>query len=375
MFEFEILARDPTGARRGRLHLPHGIVETPVFMPVGTVGSVKALAPDDLEAIGAEIILGNTYHLMLRPGEERVRQRGGLHRFISWPKPMLTDSGGFQVFSLASLRKLDDDGAVFQSHLDGSRHVLGPERSMEIQQALGSDIAMAMDVCPPLPSTPEQLREAMRRTTLWLDRCITAHHREDQALFGIVQGGTDLVLRRAHVEEICSRSLPGYAIGGLSVGEAVEEMHATCAEVAPLMPADRPRYLMGVGTPVDLVTCIAAGVDMFDCVLPTRNARNGTLYTSQGKLSIKNARHADDDGPVDPSCRCYTCQGFSRAYLRHLFVARELLVYRLLSLHNLTYYVDLMRTCRQAIADGTLGALRSQVCALYLSAPEDSRSL
>ncbi len=375
MFEFELLAQDPTGARRGRFHTAHGAFDTPIFMPVGTAGSVKALAPDDLEAIGAEIILGNTYHLMLRPGPELLAELGGLHRFAAWNRPILTDSGGFQVFSLQGLRKLDDDGAVFQSHLDGSRHLLSPERSMEIQGAIGSDIAMAMDVCPALPAGKPELEEALRRTTLWLDRCMAHHGREDQALFGIVQGGTDEALRARHVDEVCARELPGFAIGGLSVGEAIGAMRDTCAFTAARMPADRPRYLMGVGTPADLVSCIGAGVDMFDCVLPTRNARNGSLFTHQGKLSIKNSRHARDPGPLDPDCRCYTCQTFSRAYLRHLFVARELLAFRLLSLHNLTYYLDLIHACRLAIEQGRFATLRDEILSLYAPADTPNTSL
>jgi len=366
VFEFKVTDRDPqSSARCGCFATPHGGFATPIFMPVGTVGSVKALSPDDLHAVGAEIILGNTYHLMLRPGPEAMAQLGGLHRFMAWPRSILTDSGGFQVFSLSALRRIDERGVEFRSHLDGSTHWLSPERSLEIQGAIGSDIAMALDVCPQLPATAGSVEEAMRLTTLWLDRCISARTRPDQALFGIVQGGIDEQLRRRHSEEICSRDLPGFAIGGLSVGEDRDAMRAICQFTAALLPADRPRYLMGVGTPADLVAAIAAGVDMFDCVMPTRNARNGSVFTSTGKISIKNARFALDQAPLDAQCRCYTCRTFSRAYLRHLFVARELLVYRLLSLHNLTYYLDLIHAARAAIRAGTFGALRQHICGLF----------
>jgi len=361
VFDFKLETTDPTGARCGRFSTPHGTFETPVFMPVGTAGSVKALGPDDLSAIGAEVILGNTYHLMVRPGHETVAELGGLHRFSAWPGPILTDSGGFQVFSLAALRKVTDQGVSFRSHLDGAALELTPERSIEIQAALGSDIAMALDVCPALPATRLVLESAMRRTTGWLDRCVAAWDPERQALFGIVQGGLEADLRRRHTEEVCARDLPGYAIGGLSVGEEVAAMRETCAFTAPLLPADRPRYLMGVGTPGDMVAGIAAGVDMFDCVLPTRNARNGNLFTSEGRLVIKHAAHARDPRPLDEACRCYTCRTFSRAYLRHLFIAKELLVYRLLSLHNLTFYVDLIRATRRAIRAGRFAALRDDV--------------
>lgn len=365
MFEFDLIHTDPGGARRGRFHTTRGHFETPVFMPVGTAGSVKALAPDDLNAIGAEIILGNTYHLMLRPGVELLRKLGGMHGLAAWDKPILTDSGGFQVFSLAGLNKVTDEGAAFRSHIDGSKHFLSPEHSMEIQDAIGSDIAMAMDICPKLPAKGREIEEAMRRTTAWLKRCIAAQKRPDQALFGIVQGGLDEKLRRRHVEEICSHDLPGFSIGGLSVGEEISAMRDTCAFTAPLMPANKPRYLMGVGTPADLVSGIKAGVDMFDCVLPTRNARNGTLYTRHGKISIKNARFKDDPNPLDAGCRCYTCQTFSRAYLRHLFVAKEILIYRLLSLHNLTYFVDLMRGAREAIEQDRFAAYHDEIINLY----------
>ncbi|HYV48171.1 MAG TPA: tRNA guanosine(34) transglycosylase Tgt [Myxococcaceae bacterium] len=347
---FEVLHVDrDTGARRGRLHTPHGAVETPVFMPVGTAGSVKAVGPDELRELGAQIILGNTYHLMLRPGEGLVRELGGLHRFIAWDRAMLTDSGGFQVFSLSEKRNITEEGATFQSHLDGSKHLLTPERSVEIQEALGADVIMAFDECPPSLAERAYLEASLDRTTRWLQRCARAWSRGASSLFGIVQGGLHEDLRRRHAEEVCAVDLPGYALGGYSVGESPEAMHQSVAFSAPLLPRDKPRYLMGVGTPKDLVTCVAAGVDMFDCVLPTRCARNGLLFTSQGKVTIKNAVHARDPGPLDPACACYTCRTFSRAYLRHLFVAKEILAMRLNTIHNLAFFLGLMRRAREAI--------------------------
>jgi queuine tRNA-ribosyltransferase len=362
LVRFELLHQDrDTGARRGRLHTPHGTIETPVFMPVGTAGSVKAVGPDDLTTIGAQIILGNTYHLMLRPGEALVAAMGGLHRFISWERPMLTDSGGFQVFSLAERRKITEEGAEFQSHLDGSRHMLTPERSIEIQENLGADIIMAFDECPPALSERSYFEASLSRTTRWLKRCVSAWSRERSSLFGIVQGGLDLSLRKRHAEEICSVELPGYALGGFSVGEAPEAMHEGVAGSAPLLPRDKPRYLMGVGTPLDLVTCVGSGIDMFDCVLPTRCARNGLLFTSTGKVVIKNAVHARDERPLDPTCTCYTCRTFSRAYLRHLYVAREILAMRLNTLHNLHYFLSLMKRAREAIEQDRYAAFAAEV--------------
>ncbi len=358
---FELLHEDAkTRARRGRLTLPHGVVETPIFMPVGTVGSVKAIAPDDLERLGAQIILGNTYHLMLRPGEALVKQMGGLHRFVSWPRPMLTDSGGFQVYSLAQKRKITEEGAAFQSHLDGSRHLITPERSIEIQEALGADIIMAFDECPPSASDRAYLEASLARTTRWLHRCAKAWSRGGSSLFGIVQGGLHPELRKRHAEEICAVDLPGFALGGYSVGETPEAMHEGVAFSAPLLPKDKPRYLMGVGTPLDLILCVGAGIDMFDCVLPTRCARNGLLFTSRGRVVIKNAQHARDEGPLDPECSCYTCRTFSRAYLRHLFVAQELVAMRLNTLHNLHYFLDLMRRAREAIEQDRYAELLAQ---------------
>jgi queuine tRNA-ribosyltransferase len=344
-----------SGARRGRLHTPHGTIETPVFMPVGTAGSVKAIAPDDLGALGAQIILGNTYHLMLRPTEALIHAMGGLHRFMAWSGSILTDSGGFQVYSLAERRKITEEGASFQSHLDGSAQMLSPERSMEIQELLGSDIMMAFDECPPADAERRYLEDSLARTTRWLGRCAKAWSRQRTSLFGIVQGGTHQDLRKRHAEEICAIDLPGYALGGFSVGETPEAMHAGVAYSAPLLPKDKPRYLMGVGTPIDLVTCVGHGIDMFDCVLPTRTARNGLLFTSEGRVVIKNAKHQRDQGPLDPKCSCYTCRTFTRAYLRHLFVAQELLAMRLNTLHNLHYYLSLMGQVRAAIEQDRFG--------------------
>jgi queuine tRNA-ribosyltransferase len=344
-----------SGARRGRLHTPHGTIETPVFMPVGTAGSVKAIAPDDLGRLGAQIILGNTYHLMLRPTEALIHAMGGLHKFMAWNGSILTDSGGFQVYSLAERRKITEEGASFQSHLDGSAQMLSPERSMEIQELLGSDIMMAFDECPPADAERRYLEDSLARTTRWLGRCAKAWSRQRTSLFGIVQGGTHEDLRKRHAEEICAIDLPGYALGGYSVGETPEAMHAGVAYSAPLLPKDKPRYLMGVGTPWDLVTCVGSGIDMFDCVLPTRTARNGLLFTSQGKVVIKNAKHQRDEGPLDPECSCYTCKTFSRAYLRHLFVAQELLAMRLNTLHNLHHYLALMGKVREAIEQDRYG--------------------
>lgn len=355
---FELLKTDPeSAARRGRLTLPHGVVETPIFMPVGTAASVKAIAPDDLERIGAQIVLANTYHLYLRPGPELVQRHGGLHGFMSWPRPVLTDSGGFQVYSLAKARTISEDGVVFRSHLDGSKKLLTPESSIRIQQALGADVIMAFDECPPAGSDRSYFEASLARTTRWEARCKEAWDSSGpSSLFGIVQGGLHPDLRRRHAEEIGALDLPGYALGGYSVGEAIPAMYESVSTSAPLLPAHKPRYLMGVGTPEDLVTCVGLGIDMFDCVLPTRTARNARLYTSEGVVNIKNARWADDPSPLDPACACYTCRTFSRAYLRHLYAAQELLAYRLNSIHNLAFFLDLMAKARQAIEEGRYAA-------------------
>ncbi|MEM1007499.1 MAG: tRNA guanosine(34) transglycosylase Tgt [Myxococcota bacterium] len=358
-FEVECLSTE-SAARCGRLRTSHGEIQTPIFMPVGTAGTVKGMMPRDLHEVGAQIILGNTYHLYLRPGHQRVAALGGLHRFCGWDKPMLTDSGGFQVFSLGDLREISEQGVLFRSHLDGSKHMLSPERSMEIQQDLGADIVMAFDHCAALPATEHTLLEAMDRTTRWLERCLEAHNRSDQALFGIVQGGTNLALRHAHLQTLCRYDLPGYAIGGLSVGEPPAEMYRVVGDLAPRMPAHKPRYLMGVGRPVDLVECVWRGVDMFDCVMPTRNARNGFLFTRRGVVKIRNAQYKDDPRPVDVDCNCYTCRYFSRAYLHHLYRSREMLGPILGTIHNLHYYLSLMTEMRAAIRADSLAAWRHE---------------
>jgi queuine tRNA-ribosyltransferase len=346
--------------RRGVLRTAHGDIETPAFMPVGTQGAVKALTAQQVEEIGAQIILGNTYHLMLRPGDELIARRGGLHKFIGWNKPILTDSGGYQVFSLAERRKVEESGVEFRSHLDGSSHVLTPERSVEIQANLGSDIAMVLDECPALPSTEAVIDKSLEMTARWARRCreaflgrqINGPDPQTQLQFGIVQGGTFPELRAKSAELTVSIGFEGYALGGLSVGEPNETMYQVVEATAPLLPVNQPRYLMGVGTPIDLVESVARGIDMFDCVMPTRNARNGQLFTSEGPINIKNLQFAEDDGPVDPACGCYTCRNFSRAYLRHLYRAGEMTSATLNTLHNLSFYLDTMRRIREAIAFG-----------------------
>ncbi len=343
-------------ARAARMTLPghagkeHEIL-TPCFMPVGTSASVKAMTPAELKGANAQIILSNTYHLYLRPGHKRIEKLGGLHRFMNWDGPILTDSGGFQVFSLASLNRIDDEGATFQSHLDGSSHRFTPELSMEVQRSLGSDIVMAFDQCPPYPASREMVLLAMKRTLAWAKRGLEVPLQSHQMRFGIAQGGLYEDLRRESVEQITSLPWDGFAIGGLSIGESPELMQAMTRHTAPLLPRDRPRYLMGVGRPEDLVEGVRAGVDLFDCVMPTRNARNGQLFTSRGKVNIKNTRYSEDDSPLDPDCPCETCRNYSRAYLRHLFVGKELLSARLNTLHNLTYYLNLMSQMRQAILE------------------------
>ena len=360
-FSFGILSVDPgSAARRGRITTPHGTIETPTFMPVGTAGTVKGMTPEDLESLGFEIVLGNTYHLALRPGEEVVRRLGGLHRFMGWERAILTDSGGFQVLSLADLRTITDEGVGFRSHLDGSLLSMTPERSMQIQASLGSDIVMAFDDCPALPSPRLRILEAVRRTSLWARRSREALLGPGQALFGIVQGGDDPGLREQSVEEITALGFDGYAIGGVSVGESADLSREVVALTAPRLPPDRPRYLMGMGTPADLVEMVALGCDLFDCVLPTRNARNGTLFTSAGRLSIKRSEFAADPRPVDGECSCPVCRRFSRAYLRHLYVAGEILSMRLNTLHNLHQYADLMRRARAAIEAGRYAEFLSE---------------
>ena len=355
---FELLAGDPlTAARRGRLTTPHGVVETPAFMPVGTAATVKAMTSEELVSLGYTMILANTYHLALRPGEEVIARLGGLHRFMNWPGGILTDSGGFQVLSLAERSRITDDGVVFRSHLDGSLLEMTPGRSMAIQRDLGSDIVMTFDDCPPLPADRGRIAAAVQRTTRWARLCREAFRPEDgRALFGIVQGGDDLELRARSVEEIVAIGFDGHAIGGVSVGETASRSRAAVAATAPLLPADRPRYLMGMGTPEDLVEMVALGCDLFDCVLPTRNARNGCLYTRTGRILIKRREYLDDPRPIDETCGCPVCRTTSRAYLRHLYLAGEILAMRLNTLHNLHHYATLMAAARAAIAAGAYGA-------------------
>jgi queuine tRNA-ribosyltransferase len=351
--KFDLLATDGA-ARRGRMTFARGTVETPAFMPVGTYGTVKAMTPEELRAVGAEIILGNTFHLMLRPGVGVVRAHGGLHGFTHWDGPILTDSGGFQVWSLGALRKLTEEGVWFQSPVDGAKVFLGPEEAIAVQHALDADVIMVFDECTPYPATEPEARQSMELSLRWAERCRRAHGEHPAALFGIVQGGMYEQLRDISLTGLTQIGFDGYALGGLSVGEPKETMYAIVDHLAPRMPADRPRYLMGVGTPEDLVEAVRRGMDMFDCVLPTRNARNGWLYTSTGHVKIKHSRHAADTSPVDPACDCYTCRNYSRAYLRHLHQANEILGARLATIHNLHYYQTIMRGLRSAIAEKRL---------------------
>jgi queuine tRNA-ribosyltransferase len=363
---FTLLATDGA-ARRGRLVTKHGVVDTPVFMPVGTRGTVKGLGPDDLREAGASIVLGNTYHLYEKPGHELIRELGGLHRFMAWDRPILTDSGGFQVFSLAKVRKLSEEGARFRSPVDGREHLLTPELAVEVQHALGADVIHPLDECLAYPATVPDTERSLGLTLRWARRSLDAHRRGSAAslMFGIVQGGTDEDVRRRAVEETVALGFDGYAIGGLAVGEPKPMMYDLTELTASLLPRDRPHYLMGVGKPEDLVESVARGVDMFDCVLPTRNARNGQAFTADGPVTIKQARHAQDPAPLDASCGCYTCRTFSRAYLRHLFIAGELLVFRLLSLHNVSFFVSLMTAMRDAIERGAFGPFRTRFFARY----------
>jgi queuine tRNA-ribosyltransferase len=346
-------------ARRGRLHTPHGVVETPAFMPVGTQATVKGLTPVQLDEVGAQIILGNTYHLALRPGADLIAELGGLHRFMNWSKPILTDSGGYQIYSLAPTRKITDEAAVFRSHIDGAEFILTPERAVQIQEQLRADIAMCLDECPPFGSPPEKLRDAVRRTILWAERCRAAHRKRDQALFGIVQGATDLRLREECARALVALDFPGYALGGFSVGEDPAEMVGVLEAAAGLLPALKPRYLMGVGRPQDIVEAVARGIDLFDCVLPTRNGRNAQAFTATGTLRLRNAVHRRDPAPLESNCSCYTCRHFSRAYLHHLFNVDEMLGPSLLTFHNIAYYLRLMAQMRQAIEAGRFGEFRS----------------
>ena len=391
---FEIVAEDATtGARAGLLHTPHGIVETPVFMPVGTAGTVKGMTQGQLEELGVQILLANTYHLYLRPGHEIIREAGGLHRFMGWPHPILTDSGGFQVMSLKSLGRVTEDGVWFKSHLDGSSHFFSPERAVEVQLALGADIIMTLDECVEYPSSHEAIHRAVKLTGRWASRAkeklsaissqpsasetqaseqsAIANHQSPipasslqppaPALFGIVQGGVDRDLRRESAEGLLELDFEGYALGGLSVGEPKAEMYEVAEYTAKLLPRNRPRYLMGVGTPEDLVECVARGIDMFDCVMPTRNARNGCVFTSQGKVIIKNTKYARDESPLDPACGCPVCRRYSRSYIRHLFLAGEMLGAILATQHNLHFYIDTMRKIRQSLLFGAFAEFHSRV--------------
>jgi queuine tRNA-ribosyltransferase len=344
-------------ARVGYIHTPHGVIETPAFMPIGTQATVKTLSQEELEQLGYRLILANTYHLYLRPGAERIARLGGLHRFMSWQGAILTDSGGYQIFSLAPLRQIDEEGVTFRSHIDGSTHRLTPERAVEVQLLLGSDIMMALDECPPYPADYDEVAQATERTYRWAVRCKQAWLQageERGALFGIIQGGVHETLRQQSIEQLTELNLPGYAIGGVSVGEPVELMRAMVEYTAPRLPADRPRYLMGVGTPEDIQHAVACGVDLFDCVLPTRLGRHGAVFTSRGRLNLRNARFAECNEPIDPECGCAVCQRYSLAYIHHLFRTGEMLGYRLASYHNLAFYARWMQTLREAIRTGSL---------------------
>ncbi|HAT50448.1 MAG TPA: tRNA guanosine(34) transglycosylase Tgt [Alphaproteobacteria bacterium] len=372
-FSFELLATDPSGARAGRIHTPHGVIDTPIFMPVGTQATVKAMTPDELKGVGAQIVLANTYHLFLRPGAEIVAHLGGLHRFMNWDRPILTDSGGYQVFSLGKLCKINEEGALFQSHIDGSRRFLSPEEAIRVQETLGSDIMMQLDECPPGDAPIQHVTKAMALSLRWAERCQKARHPEkpNHALFGIMQGGMHPQLRRESAAGLIDLGFDGYAIGGLSVGEGRSTMLEVLSYAPGLLPVERPRYLMGVGKPQDIVDAVGYGVDMFDCVLPTRNARNGQLFTRQGPFNIKRNENRDDPNPVDPCCRCETCRHYSRAYLRHLYINREILGMRLMTLHNLHYYLELTQTMRTAIFQKNFATFQKKFHGALAGEPPD----
>ena len=355
-------------ARLGQIKTKNGTIDTPIFMPVGTGGAVKTLSPADLDDIGVQIILSNTYHLFLRPGDELISRMGGLHKFMSWKKPILTDSGGFQVMSLQGLTKITEQGVHFRSHLDGSPHLFTPERVIDIQRNIGADIIMAFDECPSFPATKAYIATSMELTLRWAKRCLDHYYlskMDDQALFGIVQGGVYEDMREECARRLMEMNFPGYAIGGLAVGEGKEDLYRVVSFMNNVLPADKPRYLMGVGTPLDLVTCVANGIDMFDCVMPTRNARKGTVFTSKGKLILKAARYKEDTKPIDDNCGCYTCLHFSRAYLRHLFNTNEMLALRLASLHSIYYYMKLMESIREAIREDHFADLYKEIVDVY----------
>jgi queuine tRNA-ribosyltransferase len=379
-FKFELIKKDPfSKARLGKIETAHGSFTTPAFMPVGTQGTIKSLTPEELVEIGVEAILGNTYHLYLRPGYETIGRLGGLHKFIHWERPILTDSGGYQVFSLGSLRKISEEGVTFHSHLDGSLHFLTPEKVMEIQRNLGSDIAMVLDECVPYPSPYEYVKESISLTTRWAKRCLQVRQESDPALFAIVQGGMYRDLREESAKDLVQMNFQGYAMGGLSVGEPKSMMLEIVDWTTQFLPENGPRYLMGVGTPEDILDAVMLGIDLFDCVLPTRNARNGTLFTSRGKVSIKQAQYADDGKPIDETCLCYTCRHYSRAYLRHLYLANEILSSRLNTIHNLFYYMNWMKSIQEAIRENRLADFfrerRQQRDDLEIENPAQSRTL
>jgi len=359
---FTICAKDSTThARAGLISTARGDIHTPAFMPVGTQATVKSLTPEDLVELGTEIILGNTYHLYLRPGHETIERLGGLHQFMRWDRPILTDSGGYQIFSLSELVKVQEEGVTFQSHIDGSRHFLSPKKVIEIQESLGADIIMCLDECTPYPATREETLRSLQLTTQWARRCREAKAASVQSLFGIVQGGMYLDLRERSAADLIELDFEGYAVGGVGVGEDKSTMSNITAETTPMLPFEKPRYLMGVGTPEDILSAVQMGVDLFDCVLPTRNARNGLLFTRLGKRTIRNAKYTEDPRPIDENCRCYTCRHYSRAYLRHLFMAREILAYRLNTIHNLFYYMEFMALTRQAILGHRLRTFAADV--------------
>lgn len=364
---YELIKEDQqTGARLGRVHTPHGSFDTPVFMPVGTLATVKTMSPEELKEIGAQIILSNTYHLWLRPGEDIVEEAGGLHTFMNWDGSILTDSGGFQVFSLSDMRKIEEEGVHFRNHLSGEKLFLSPEKSIQIQNSLGSDIIMAFDECPPYPAEYDYIKQSVERTSRWAERCLRAHKRpEDQGLFGIVQGGEYEDLRKQSARDLISLDFPGYAVGGLSVGEPKEVMNKVLDFTTPLLPKDKPRYLMGVGSPDSLIDGAIRGIDMFDCVLPTRIARNGTCMTSRGRLVVRNAKYARDFRPIDENCDCYVCQNYTRAYIRHLIKANEIFGMRLTTYHNLYFLVKLMEQVRQAIQEDRLLDFREEFFEQY----------
>jgi queuine tRNA-ribosyltransferase len=370
-FHFHVHASEGA-ARRATFSTPHGPIEMPAFAPVGTQANVKTLEPRDLNELGCQLILANTYHLYLRPGHELVQRLGGLHTFMQWQGPILTDSGGYQVFSLSHKRRLADEGVTFRSHLDGSIHFFTPERVMEVEQALGADIAMVLDECPN-PTRRDEAEAAVERTHLWAERCLVSHARRDQALFAIVQGGVFPDLRLRSAAFLTELDFPGYAVGGLAVGETKSQMYATLDETVPALPADKPRYLMGVGSPEDIVEAVHRGIDMFDCVLPTRIARNGALFTPSGRINLRNAQYSEDTRPIQDGCTCYTCRTFSRAYLRHLYKAGEISALRLGTIHNIHFMMELMRTIRSAIQTGRFAALRDEFLATYRIADQAVR--